>query len=174
MDFNQDQTPVQTPPQPNSDNRGMKPIVKFISLVLIVAISYMAGFNSGKKGFTFVPKDFKIVNQTDQPQVVDYKLLWDAINVVNTKYIDKPVDPQKVLYGATSGAVAAAGDPYTTFFPPQDLQNFKTSLQGNFDGIGAEIGSQNGNIVIVAPLDGTPAQKAGLRPKDIIAGVDGK
>jgi carboxyl-terminal processing protease len=58
--------------------------------------------------------------------------------------------------------------------PPQDLQNFQTQLKGNFDGIGAEIGEVGGNIVVVAPLDGTPAQKAGLLAKDIIAAVDGK
>jgi carboxyl-terminal processing protease len=66
------------------------------------------------------------------------------------------------------------GDPYTTFFTPDELKNFETDLAGSFDGIGAEIGKQNGSIVIIAPIDGTPAKQAGLLPKDIIVKVNGE
>ncbi len=144
-----------------------------VGLILLVA-TYGVGYKMGRKGYVFVPKSFLVVNQDSQPQNVDYNLLWDALDAVNKNYIEKPIDQQKVLYGAVQGAVAAVGDPYTTFFPPQDLKNFQTSLKGSFDGIGAEVGKQNGNIVIIAPLDGSPAQKAGLRAKDIIAKVNGE
>jgi carboxyl-terminal processing protease len=149
--------------------------IKAIAGVLILVIaSYIFGYNMGHKGFVFVPKQFEVVNQNTLPQTVDYSLLTDAINVLNSKYIDKPVDQQKILYGAISGAIASVGDPYTSFFDPKSLQNFQTSLKGSFDGIGAEVGKQNDNIVIIAPLDSSPAQKAGLKAKDIIAAVDGK
>lgn len=146
----------------------------FIIAVLLVIGAYYAGFKQGIKGYVFVPKEFKIVNQSDQPQTVDYNLLWNAINTVNQKYIEGPVDAQKTLYGAVKGAVAAAGDPYTEFFPPKDKDNFKTSLAGSFDGIGAEIGQKDGAIVIVAPLDESPAKKAGILAKDIILKVNGE
>lgn len=151
-----------------------KPLAKLLAVLLIIVITYLVGFQNGRKGYIFVPKEFKIVNQSSQPQTVDYQLLWDAINVLNTKYIDKPVDQQKILYGAVQGAISAVGDPYTTFFPPQDLTNFKTSLQGSFEGIGAEVGMQDGLIVIMATLDESPAKKAGLLPKDAILDVDGQ
>lgn len=144
-----------------------------MGLVVLIGV-YQFGYTMGRRGYVFVPRDFKVINQSSQPQTVDYNLLWDAINTVNTNYIDKSgIDQQQILYGAVKGAVAAVGDPYTTFFTPVDLNNFQTGLKGSFDGIGAEVGEQNGNIVIVAPLDGSPAQKAGLKAKDIIAKVDG-
>lgn len=142
--------------------------------LIVVVCSYQFGYQMGHKGYIFVPKEFKVVNQSGQPQTVDYNLLWDAIATVNDKYIDKPVNQQKILYGAVKGAVEAVGDPYTTFFEPKDLENFQTTLKGSFDGIGAEVGKKDSNIVIVAPLDGSPAQKAGLKAKDIIAKVDGE
>lgn len=145
----------------------------FAVAVILVVLSYYAGFKQGIKGYVFVPKEFKIVNQADQPKTVDYSLLWNAIDTVNKKYIDGSIDPQKTLYGAIKGAVAAAGDPYTEFFPPQDKDNFRTQLAGSFDGIGAEIGQKNGAIVIIAPLDQSPAKKAGLLAQDIIYKVDG-
>ena len=90
-------------------------------------MAYRLGYQAGHAGLVFVPKTFSVINQNNAPATVDYNLLWDAINIVNQKYIDKPIDQQKVLYGAVSGAMAAVGDPYTTFFPPEDLNNFKTS-----------------------------------------------
>jgi carboxyl-terminal processing protease len=128
----------------------------------------------GKKGYVFEPKSFKIINQDKAPQVVDYQLLWDAINTVNEKYVENKPTPLQFLYGAVKGAVESTGDPYTTFFQPSDLESFKTDLKGSFEGIGAEIGKQGDSIVIVAPLDGTPAKQAGLLPKDIITKVNGE
>ena len=164
--------------QPHHPAVSKSPVKKrlFFSLgvLILVAAAYAAGFKMGNKGLVFVPKEFKVVNQADQPKVVDYDLLWKAIDILNTKYIDKPVDPQKVLYGAIRGAVASTGDPYTDFFEPKDLQSFKTDLKGSFDGIGAEIGKKNGYITVIAPLDESPAKKAGILAGDIIAQVDGK
>lgn len=171
MDFQENQVPV---PGNNSSQKPNSKFAKALSIFLVIIISYYFGYQTGHKGFVFVPKDFKLINQKDFPAEVDYNLLWSAIDVVNKKYIDKPVDQQKILYGAVKGALDAVGDPYTTFFPPKDLTNFKTQLKGSFGGIGAEVGKKDGNIVIIAPLDGTPAQKAGILAGDIIVQVDGQ
>lgn len=149
-------------------------MVKLAGLLLIIIISYGIGLKNGQQGYAFVPKQFKLVNQADQPKTVNYQLLWDAINVLNTKYIDQPIDQQKVLYGAIAGAVGAVGDPYTVFFTPTNLNNFQTDLKGSFDGIGAEVGMKDANVVIIAPLDDSPAKKAGILAGDIIAKVDGQ
>lgn len=142
--------------------------------LIILICTYSVGFQMGRKGFVFAPKEFKVVNQNEQPQTVDYGMLWDAISVLNDKYIEKPVNDQKILYGAVKGAIAAAGDPYTTFFEPKELENFQTNLKGSFEGIGAVVGKKDNNIVIVAPLDDSPAKKAGLLAKDIIVKVNGQ
>lgn len=150
---------------------------KWLSLfivLLFLAGSYKLGFTQGKSGFVFEPKTFKIVNQQDQPKTVDYGLLWDAITKLKTNHIDKPTDEQKILYGAVKGAVDSVGDPYTSFFTPDELKDFETDLAGKFSGIGAEIGKQDGVIVIIAPLDGTPAKNAGLLAKDVIVKVGGE
>ena len=139
-------------------------------VVLLLVLSFRLGYTTGEKGFVFEPSEFKVENQNNSPANVNYNTLWDAIKVVQEKYIETPPNDQEFLYGAVKGAVAATGDPYTSFFPP----NFKPELAGTFDGIGAEIGKKDGNIVIVAPLPGTPAERAGLKAQDIVYKVDGQ
>ncbi len=145
-----------------------------IALILILLVaSYRLGFVQGESGYVFEPKTFQITNQSDSPQDVDYGLLWTAIAKLKANHIDQPKDDLKILYGAVKGAVSSVDDPYTEFFTPEELESFRVDLAGKFEGIGAEIGKRNGNIVVVAPLDGMPAQKAGLLPQDIIYKVDG-
>lgn len=143
-----------------------------ILVIVLLAVAFGLGLNQGAKGYVFSGRDFKIVNQNNAPGNVDYNLLWQALDVLNTKFIDKPVDQKKILYGAIAGAVAAAGDPYTTFFDPQQFKDFKTELGGTFEGIGAEVGLKDGSIVIIAPLDESPAIKAGVEPGDILLKIN--
>lgn len=160
-------TPELTPPRNN------KKLIIVILLVIVLAGVFRVGYNFGKAGYTFSAKEFKIVNKSGQPIEVDYSLLWEALDVVGRKYINSSeIDQQKVLYGAISGAVAASGDDYTEFFDPETFSQFKNDLEGTFSGIGAEITKRQGNIVIVAPLDGSPAQKAGLQSQDIIVKIN--
>lgn len=160
-------SPVPNQPKPKSI------FVKIIVVILVIGLAYAGGYQTGHKGYVFVPKSFQVINQNQAPGTVDYSLLWNTLNVLQQKYIEKgSIDQQKVLYGAVSGAVAALGDPYTTFFPPAQLTDFKTQLAGSFGGIGAEVGQKEGNIVIIAPLPDTPASKAGILAGDIIAAVN--
>lgn len=148
---------------------------RFLAVILIImalVASFRIGYISGNKGYVFEPKSFKVINQSDAPATVDYDLLWDALDLVNQKYIDKgSINQEKVLYGAIRGAVGAAGDQYTEFFDPKDLEEFNTQLGGTFDGIGAEITKKDNNIVVI-PLDDSPAAKAGLRPQDILVKIN--
>jgi carboxyl-terminal processing protease len=144
-----------------------------VLVVVLVALSFFGGLKAGQNGYTFQPNGFKLINQSSQPKNVDYNLLWQTLDLINSDYIDKPVDQQKLLYGAVAGMVAAVGDPYTTFFDPTSYQSFKTELSGNFDGIGAEVGIKDNEITIIAPLDPSPAKQAGLLPGDIITKING-
>lgn len=88
---------------------------------------------------------------------------------------DGQLKEDALLDGLKDGLVKAAGDPYTDYLNPDEAKDFKEALSGSFSGIGAELGAtSNGNITIIAPLDGSPADKAGLKSEDIIAGIDGR
>jgi carboxyl-terminal processing protease len=106
-------------------------------------------------------------------QGVDLKNFWQAWSIINKNfYGDASVD--KRVDGAISGMVSGLGDPYTAYLPPATNSLFKSSLQGSFGGIGAELEQKEGYLVIVAPLQDTPAERAGLLSGDIITKVDGK
>lgn len=168
-------TPEPTPINTGSSSRAISRKIFGIFLIIMALVaSFRLGYTSGNKGYIFEPKSFKVVNQNEVPATVDYSLLWDALKMVNDKYIDKgSINQQNVLYGAIRGAVAAAGDDYTQYFDPKELEEFNSQLSGTFDGIGAEIVRKEGSIVIT-PIDDTPASRAGLRAKDIIVKINGE
>jgi carboxyl-terminal processing protease len=141
-----------------------------ILLLAFFALGYGLGLGKLK-----VSSTLKITRGTPPPnQSADYSLLWDALNELNTKSVDKPLDQQKLLYGAVAGLVAAAGDPYTVYFDPTQAKQFADQLKGTFGGIGAEVGIKNDQIVILAPLDDTPASKARLLAGDQILAINGE
>ena len=111
---------------------------------------------------------------SDQTEKVDFKLFWDAWNLIEQKFIHQPLDYQQMLYGAIAGMVASLQDPYTVFMDPKTTLEFKEEIEGSFEGIGAEIGIKNKKLTIIAPLHDSPAEKAGLRAHDIILKIDGK
>ena len=74
-------SPSQNPPKPRAGY-----FVKGIAVILIVVAAYGIGYQVGRKGYIFVPKSFSVINQSSTSQTVDYSLLWDAINILNTKY----------------------------------------------------------------------------------------
>ncbi len=105
----------------------------------------------------------------------NFGVFWEAWQDINSLYLRNPstTDQQKIN-GAINGLVGSLGDPYTEFFSPADNTQFQQDITGNFGGIGAELGIDNQNqIVIVAPLAGTPAANAGLKPQDAIFGING-
>jgi carboxyl-terminal processing protease len=85
---------------------------------------------------------------------------------------DGSIDAEKALEGAREGLVAAGGDPYTVYLDAKAAKSLSDGLTGSLSGIGAEIGIKNSYVTVIAPVDGTPAQKAGLQPGDIIIKID--
>jgi carboxyl-terminal processing protease len=88
------------------------------------------------------------------------------------KSYDGNLSDHVLIEGAQKGLVDAVGDPYTVFMNKKESEQFDQDLEGTFSGIGAELDKREGQLVIVAPLNDSPAQKAGLLPKDVIVKVN--
>lgn len=94
-------------------------------------------------------------------------------DILRKKY-DGKLDVKALEDGLKSGLVDATGDPYTKYFTEKEAEQFTDDLNGTFTGIGAELGMQDDQLVVVAPLSGSPAQKAGVRAGDKIVKISGK
>lgn len=105
-------------------------------------------------------------------QQVKFQQFWDLWTLLKDKYYEQPVKDGDLFYGAMQGLAASLGDPYTVFFEPKTASDFQQSLQGRFQGIGAEIGIKDEQLVIIAPLPDTPAERAGLMAGDAIIKID--
>ncbi|MGA8006148.1 MAG: S41 family peptidase, partial [Burkholderiales bacterium] len=107
---------------------------------------------------------------------LDLKLIAQADGLIQEHYVDRSaVKPQRLTYAAIGGMVDSLGDTgHSVFLTPEMVRANKQQLQGHFPGIGAEVRMRDKRVVIVAPLDGSPAQKAGLRAGDVIFKVDGR
>lgn len=138
-----------------------------IILVSIIAVSYV-GFSVG---FYFGEIEGKTkISPSDD---LDMSLFWEAYNILKEKYVDtEKFDNDQMIYGAISGMVDRLDDPYTVFLDPEDAKIFEEDVSGEFQGVGMEIAIKDNQLTVIAPLDGTPAQKAGLRPGDKILEVD--
>lgn len=107
------------------------------------------------------------------PETVDFGPFWDAWSLLQDRYVDiEKVDRQAMVYGAISGLLKSTGDPYTVFFPPEEHKEFQSDIKGSFEGVGMEIGLRKGIITVVAPLKGTPAERAGILAGDKIIKIE--
>jgi len=142
-----------------------RPII-FSGIIIAFVAVFLGGAIYGK---------LSIVCETCAPTDVNFSSFWDAYKLLKGKFVDPTkVTDENVLYGAISGMAQNLGDPYTVFFDPEAAESFENELAGYFDGIGIEIGIKQGQLTVVSPLEGTPAQVAGLRAGDIILKIDEK
>lgn len=149
--------------------------------ILVAILTFTLGWQLGHRDIEVQWANFhptiNIENKEPPKEVnVDFKLFWDTWDLVSRKYLDKSkVDPQKLFYGAIQGMVVAIGDPYTVFLPPDQQKSSAEELNGSFEGVGIQLGfNKEKRLVVVAPLEGTPAEKAGIEPEDMIIKIDDK
>lgn len=150
-----------------------KRITKFIGAIAVIFAAYSFGFYAGESSIPSLYKVRGVTNTETRVNDADFNVFWDAWKTAADKYVDrKTIDPQKMVYGAIKGMVASLGDPYSSFFTPDQSKMLEDDISGSFSGIGAEIGFKNGVLTIIAPLNDSPAQKTGLRAGDKIIKID--
>lgn len=99
---------------------------------------------------------------------------WEAWNIVHTQYVNQPVNDTLLLQGAIRGMLEAVGDDYTYYMDPQGYESESTSLSGEYQGIGAMVDTSGDFLTVVSPIEGSPAEAAGIRPGDMIIAIDGE
>ena len=103
----------------------------------------------------------------------DFAPFWEVWELVHERYLRQPVDDVALVEGAIDGMLATLDDPHTRYLSPQDQSAAQESMAGEFQGIGAEVEDVDGNITVVSPIDGSPAEAAGIQPGDILRQADG-
>ncbi len=147
--------------------------------VFFAIIIFLAGIWVGQNvalPFSRQAPIFNFTNTTSPSNVtVDFSSFWEVWQKISELHLDREqIDPKKLLYGAISGMVEAVGDPYSVFLDPEQNKAFLSSLAGTYEGVGIELGAREGKLVVISPLEGTPAEKAGVKAGDFIIGIDGK
>jgi carboxyl-terminal processing protease len=159
-------------------SRNRKIFTIYLVVILLLG-SFIAGLYLGRSKFVQKNLEKQTANleienkYSDKTEQIDFQLFWKVWDIVDKKFIDE-LDYQRMLYGATSGMVASLQDPYTIFMDPKASVDFQEEIEGTFEGIGAEIGIKNEQLTIIAPLSSSPAEKAGIKAKDIILKIDGE
>jgi len=146
-----------------------KPFLKILLIFVVIAWSgvvFVFGFNQGYKQIPEAPQEIDFL-----PNGVDFTVLWDVWNTLESKYIDE-LDYEAMILGAAEGLVKSLGDPYTVFYKPAETVIFKEDIAGSFEGVGMEVTMRDGGLVVVTPLENTPAKQAGILPGDRIIKIE--
>lgn len=146
----------------------------FIVLIFGTAsASYQTGYEKGASNpKTVIVRGVQSIDE-GKPQSVNFNMFWEAWNILKDKHLSgAEVDDQNLVYGAIKGLFSSFDDPNTSFLPPSDAKKFGEDVSGEFSGIGADIGIRNEQLMVVAPLKDSPAERAGLKPKDKILKID--
>ncbi len=153
----------------------VKKIIRITWIGVLLSLVLMLGLAGG------VVLDRKVLAASAAPEnsvavtKPDLSLVSEAWNVIYQNYVERgSLQPSQLVYGAINGMVDALGDTgHSRFLTPAMITEENNFTNGTFEGIGAEVEMKEGHVVVVAPIDGSPAQKAGVRPGDIMLRVDG-
>lgn len=162
-------------PKPSNDvAKKPFPVKKTAINVLVLVAVFGIGLGVGSNRIKLGPDGVyrKSVQKTEAGA-----LRYDGANELYADLkdgFDGQLDQVKLEDGAKAGLVKAAGDPYTEYLNEQEAKDFDGQLNGTFEGIGAELGKEQQSVVIISPIAGFPAEKAGLKSKDIISKINGE
>jgi carboxyl-terminal processing protease len=141
-----------------------------------VVLAFLIVFGLGTGTGIYIQRQNSQPLTVSKDSISEFRLVEDAWNLTRNNYVDKTAtQPQTLAYGTIGGMVASLGDTgHSTFLTPEQVVQNNNFEQGKLQGIGAQVQEKNNQVVIIAPLDGSPAQKAGLHSGDIILKVNGQ
>lgn len=156
----------------------------WIALPVVAVFFFLIGWQAGVSGVGGAPKVTSssageraglqsFVGANIARDRGDLSLFWDVWDRLSAQYVDPAaINSETMIYGAIKGMVAALDDPYTVFMDPQESKEFKNSLTGKLDGIGAQLSVKDKNLTVMSVLKDSPAEKVGLKGGDIILKID--
>lgn len=147
-------------------------LLLLLSLAVIV-ISFLSGFFTARVTSSSFSLN-GITQEIDANHKASFSPLFEAWDLIHDEYLQQPVDDQKLLQGAIRGMVDALGDPFSAYMDPDEYREQNMPLEGEYTGIGAWVDVSGEWLVVISPMPGSPAEKAGLKPNDIIFAVDGQ
>lgn len=134
-------------------------------IVLLLILSFGAGFGFSRALSSGVPQEV--------PE--EFNTLWEVWQLLLQDYVNKEaLDPEELTQGAIEGLLEALGDPYTYYLDVETYELALSGLEGSFEGIGAFVTMEEGQLTVVSPIAGTPAEEAGIRAGDRILEIDGE
>ncbi|MRX72905.1 PDZ domain-containing protein [Bacillus lacus] len=135
--------------------------LKYIVIIAITAfLTYTVTVNFTQQQPTAAPADHEEFNK-----------LFSTFDTIKRDFYEN-ADDAKLVDGAIKGMIESLDDPYSTYMDKEEAKGFNENISSSFEGIGAEVQENNGTIMIVTPIKGSPAEKAGIRPRDTILKVD--
>lgn len=154
----------------------MRAALRIIGMALlalvVVSTSYLAGFGAGY--LTRERQAPPAAVAAEGPAPAEFVVFWEAWEIVQRDFYGELPSTKEMTYGSIGGMVASLEDPNTLFFPPELAQEEDIELRGFYEGIGAVVTKREGQLVIVAPIEGSPAARAGIRAGDVVLKVDGE
>lgn len=136
--------------------------------VLGIVVVFALGFYAGKYG---IPSRHIVSGDAGRP--IDLTNFYQSKKLIESRYPGN-VDEGKLATGASKGLVSGLGDPYSVYLAKDEAKELQTTLAGKVEGIGIEVGLRNDQVTVIAPIAGSPAERAGIKPGDVIASVGGK
>jgi len=146
-------------------------ILTIIGISLSAMVLFAAGFIVGRVTTSFSSTSFATETGVTSDTFKPYIQAW---NILNDNYIDQPIDPKTLVQGSIRGMLDELGDPYTGYIDPESFAQQNASLDGEYTGIGAWVDTSGEDLVIISPMPGSPAEDAGIKPGDVVVGVDGE
>jgi carboxyl-terminal processing protease len=139
-------------------------------LLVLLVLLLATGFGSYMVGRSQSPATLE---DEDRKSLALYA---EALDTVRNNYVDqKEIDPKKETYGAIEGMLDSLGDDgHTRFLTPEERKQNDRSLSGTYVGIGVQLEEESGEVVVAVPIDGSPAEEAGISSDDVLLAVDGK
>ena len=155
-----------------SETHKRKKSVSIGVLAVAILLAFVAGNRFQTIGdYFFAP----YTNKGNQvlSQNLDFSSVEKVYDLLKAKY-DGKLDTAKLQDGIQKGLVDAAGDPYTVYMSQKEATEFESDLNGTFSGIGAELGKRDDKLIVISPIEDSPAKKAGVRAGDVILKINGE